>query len=76
MPLTGKKYSFDDLIDSKGIKAGIAELEKQFNALHKSIKGSSGIDSKNLSGADLKKVIAGIKEVENAQKSHMIMMIS
>ena len=79
-----KRYKLQHLYKEKGtilevttsfgeqlIKKGIAELEKQFNALHKSIKGSSGIDSKNLSGADLKKVIAGIKEVESAQKSRI-----
>ena len=71
MPLSGKKYGFDDLIDSKGIKKGIAELEKQFNDLHKSIKSSQAIKTKNLGGEDLKKIIAGIEGVNKAQQSRI-----
>jgi hypothetical protein len=37
MPLTGKKYGFDDIVDKKGIEKGIAELEKRFKELHDSV---------------------------------------
>jgi len=71
MPLSGKKYGFDDLIDVKGFKKGLAELERQFNELHKTIKTNQSINSKNLGGEDLKKIIAGIEDVNKAQRSRI-----
>ncbi|MBE9489017.1 MAG: hypothetical protein IMY67_01865 [Bacteroidetes bacterium] len=71
MQKTGKNYKFSDLVDVKSFNKGFSELNKQLASLHKSMKSISKIDSKNMSGGDLKKVIAGHKEVEVLKKERI-----
>ena len=71
MSKTGKSYKFSDLVDIKSFDKGFKELNKQLADLHKSMSSTSKIDPKNMSGEDLKKVIAEMKEIERIKKERL-----
>ena len=71
MPKTGKKYNFHDLVDVKSIEKGLAELEKQFKDLDKSIKATSKIKPDEISGAELKKILEEMKKMEALRKERL-----